>query len=155
MLELELQKRWVVIVTMSMILHVQLQWRGHGDLGFSGPSVKRLSVLLSILLGTRVVLSTEVCCGFNIQGVMVREVDFMNIVFLNVHMCLGQRAGFQFLQDRHRYILLCAAFDFFLLEFLANALSDKPGPQIVAKVSFVSNFGVLTPFPRTKTGFTC
>ena len=103
MLELELQKRWVVIVTMSMILHVQLQWRRHGDLGFSGPSVKRLSVLLSILLGTRVVLSTEVCCGFNIQGVMVREVDFMNIVFLNVHMRLGQRAGFQFLQDRYRY----------------------------------------------------
>ena len=42
MLELELQKRWVVIVTMSMILHVQLQWRGHGDLGFSGPSVKKV-----------------------------------------------------------------------------------------------------------------
>ena len=103
MLELELQKRWVVIVTISMIFHIQLQWRGHGDLGFSGPSVKRLSVLLSILLGTRVVLSIEVCCGFNIQGVMVREVDFMNIVFLNVHMRLGQRAGFQFLQARHRY----------------------------------------------------
>ena len=134
-----------------MILHVQLQWRGHGDLGFSGPSVKRLSVLLSILLGTRVVLSTEVCCGFNIQGVMVRGGGF------HEH-CLPECAYAPWSTSRDSAqidILLCAAFDFFLLEFLANALSDKPGPQIVAKVSFVSNFGVLTPFPRTKTGFTC
>ena len=31
-LELGLQKRWVFIVTIPMIVHAQLHWRGHADL---------------------------------------------------------------------------------------------------------------------------